>query len=715
MNKRWLLLIVLVALAVLAWQSGWLEQLQLANLKQHQAELIFWRDANPGLASLLFFIFYVTVAALSLPGAAVMTLAAGALFGLWWGLLLVSFASTLGATLAMWVARYLVRDQVRHRFAQRMQTLDEGIRRDGPFYLFTLRLVPIFPFFVINLLLGLTAMPTRTFWWVSQLGMLPGTLVYVNAGTQLAQIDALSAIFSPGLIGAFVMLGLFPLLARKLADGVRTRRVYARWNRPARFDRNLVVIGAGSAGLVSAYIAATVKARVTLVERDRMGGDCLNTGCVPSKALIRASRVAHEVAHADRYGLRAEPPQVDFARVMARVQEVIRDIEPHDSIERYTELGVDVCQGRARLISPWEVEIEAADGSQQRLTTRSIIIASGARPRVPELPGLAATDYLTSDTLWQLTALPKRLLVLGGGPVGCELAQAFRRLGAEVTLVQRAAQLLPREDGDVAEVVLQRFQAEGIKVLLQTEAVRVDGHGTLIVRSEAGEQPLAFDRMLLALGRVANTDGLGLDALGIEPEPGRTLATDPFLATRFPNIFACGDVAGPWQFTHTASHQAWYAVVNGLLAPLKRFRVESRVIPWATFTDPEVARVGLSEAEARQQGIAYEVTRYALSDLDRAIADGRTAGFVKVLTPPGKDRILGVTLVGAQAGELIAEWVLAMKHNIGLNKLLGTIHIYPTLAEANRFTAGEWKRNHAPAWVFPWLARYHRWRRKEGT
>ncbi|MBR9828108.1 MAG: FAD-dependent oxidoreductase [Oceanospirillales bacterium] len=715
MNKRWLLLIVLVALAVLAWQSGWLEQLQLANLKQHQAELIFWRDANPGLASLLFFTFYVTVAALSLPGAAVMTLAAGALFGLWWGLLLVSFASTLGATLAMWVARYLVRDQVRHRFAQRMQTLDEGIRRDGPFYLFTLRLVPIFPFFVINLLLGLTAMPTRTFWWVSQLGMLPGTLVYVNAGTQLAQIDALSAIFSPGLIGAFVMLGLFPLLARKLTDGVRARRVYARWDRPARFDRNLVVIGAGSAGLVSAYIAATVKARVTLVERDRMGGDCLNTGCVPSKALIRASRVAHEVAHADRYGLRAEPPQVDFARVMARVQEVIRDIEPHDSIERYTELGVDVCQGRARLISPWEVEIEAADGSLQRLTTRSIIIASGARPRVPELPGLAATDYLTSDTLWQLTALPKRLLVLGGGPVGCELAQAFRRLGAEVTLVQRAAQLLPREDGDVAEVVLQRFQAEGIKVLLQTEAVRVDGHGTLIVRSEAGEQPLAFDRMLLALGRVASTDGLGLDALGIEPEPGRTLATDPFLATRFPNIFACGDVAGPWQFTHTASHQAWYAVVNGLFAPLKRFRVESRVIPWATFIDPEVARVGLSEAEARQQGIAYEVTRYALSDLDRAIADGRTAGFVKVLTPPGKDRILGVTLVGAQAGELIAEWVLAMKHNIGLNKLLGTIHIYPTLAEANRFTAGEWKRNHAPAWVFPWLARYHRWRRKEGT
>lgn len=682
----------------------------LGYLKGQQAAFSAQVQAHPWLAAGLFFAVYVLVTALSLPGAALMTLLAGALFGLLEGFVIVSFASTLGATLAMLLSRFLLRDWVQNKFASAMRSIEQGVEREGAFYLFALRLVPVVPFFVINLAMGLTKLRASTFWWVSQLGMLPGTLVYVNAGRELGQLDSLGGILSPGVLGAFVLLGVFPLIARKLLDMLKARRVYQRWTKPQQFDRNLVVIGAGSGGLVSAYIAAAVKANVSLIEKHQMGGDCLNTGCVPSKALIRSAKFAAELKKAEQLGFSGAQAQVDFAKVMERVQQVIRTIEPHDSVERYTDLGVECIQGTGKILSPWEVEVNG-----QRLTTRNIIIAAGARPLMPALEGIDSVGAYNSDTIWQIREQPKRLLVLGGGPIGCELAQAFHRLGSQVIQVQRGARLLPREDDDASEAVMAKFRAEGIDLRLGHEAQRFaveDGTKVLYCRSKDHSEPvrIEFDEVLIALGRVANVTGYGAEELGLEVRSNGTLAVDEYLATKYPNVFAVGDVTGPYQFTHAASHQAWYAAVNALFAPFKRFKVDYRVIPWATFTDPEVARVGLNEQDAKAQNIAYEVTTFGIDDLDRAIADEAAHGFVKVLTVPSKDTILGVTIVGEHAGDLIAEYVAAMKHGYGLNKILGTIHIYPTLAEANKYAAGQWKRAHAPQGALTLLGKFHRWR-----
>ena len=712
MKRKQIVVLALIVLALVAYfRLGLGEYLSLAALKAQQAALAEYQQQHPWQLAGLYFAAYVVVTALSLPGAALLTLAGGALFGLVWGSVIVSFASSLGATLAFLVARFLLRDWLLGRFGERLRAVDEGIRRDGAFYLFTLRLIPLFPFFLVNLLLGLTAMRVRTFYSVSQLGMLAGTLVYVNAGTQLARVDSLADIVSPTLLASFALLGIFPLVARRLVDAVKAHKVYAGWTKPRRFDRNLIVIGGGSAGLVTAYIAAAVQAKVSLVEQHRMGGDCLNTGCVPSKALIRSARLLAQIARARAFGIATAEARCDFAEVMERVQAIIRQVAPHDSVERYRALGVDVVEGAARIVSPWQVEITRRDGTQQSLRTRSIVVAAGARPVVPELPGIEKIAYLTSDTVWQLRQLPRRLLILGGGPIGSELAQAFSRLGAQVTLVERGARLLAREDPEVSALVAQRFRAEGVQLRLEHEAksfIVEQGEQMLIAEHAGATVRLPFDALLVALGRRANLDGYGLAELGIAS--GATLEVNEFLQTRYPNIYAAGDVAGPFQFTHTAAHQAWYASVNALFAPWRRFRVDYSVIPWATFIEPEVARVGINEQEAQARGIAYEVTRYDLDDLDRAIADGAAEGFIKVLTVPGKDRILGVTIVGEHAGELIAEYVLAMKNGIGLNRILATIHIYPTLAEANKYVAGVWKKAHAPATVLRWVERWHAWR-----
>lgn len=712
MSIRKLLLVVAIAAAVglfFAFELG--RFLSLDALKSQQAAIEAFRAEQPWLATAIYFALYVAVTALSLPGAAFMTLAGGAVFGLWWGVLIVSFASSIGATLAFLASRFLLRDWVSARFGERLAAIDAGIKREGAFYLFTLRLVPVFPFFVINLLFGLTAMKAHTFYWVSQLGMLAGTVVYVNAGTQLAKIDSLAGIVSPALLISFALLGVFPLVAKKIVDLVRANQVYAHWTKPRHFDRNLVVIGGGSAGLVTAYIAAAVKAKVTLVEKHAMGGDCLNTGCVPSKALIRSAKFLSHVGRANEFGCRSATADFSFAEVMERVRRVVGEVAPHDSVERYTSLGVEVIEGSAKIVSPWEVEVTRADGVSERLTTRSIVIAAGARPFVPPIPGIEEIGYLTSDTVWDLRELPRRMVVLGGGPIGCELTQTFARLGAQVTQVEMAPRIMLREDPEVSELVTRRFRAEGIAVLVGHKAkqfVIEGGEKILIAEHDGRDVRIPFDAVLVAVGRVANLKGYGLEEIGVATS--RTVDTNEFLQTNYPNIYAAGDVAGPYQFTHTAAHQAWYAAVNALFDPFKKFKADYRVIPWSTFVEPEVARVGINEQEAKETGIAYEVSRYGIDDLDRAIADGEAHGFVKALTVPGKDRILGVTLVGEHAGDLIAEYVLAMKHGIGLNKMLGTIHIYPTLAEANKYAAGVWKKAHAPEKLLAWVARFHAWR-----
>ncbi|HXF66807.1 MAG TPA: FAD-dependent oxidoreductase [Burkholderiales bacterium] len=703
---------LIAALAVAFFALGGHRYLTFDAIKSQQAAIEAYYQAHPWRTALGYFVLYVAVTGLSLPGAAVMTLAGGAVFGLLWGTVIVSFASTIGATLAFLAARYLLRDWVQARFGERLEPVNEGVAREGAFYLFALRLVPLFPFFVINLVMALTPIRTWTFYWVSQAGMLAGTLVYVNAGTRLAAVGSPGEILSPGLIGAFLLLGFFPLIAKKILDAVKARRVYARWRRPARFERNLVVIGAGSAGLVCAYIAAAVKAKVTLIEKHRMGGDCLNTGCVPSKALIKTARLLARMRRAPEFGIRSAAAEFDFAEIMERVQRVIRAVAPHDSIERYTGLGVECILGEARITSPWSVEVRTADGTRT-LTTRAIVIASGATPFVPPIPGIERVDYVTSDTVWGLRELPRRLVVLGGGPIGCELAQCFARFGAQVTLVEMLPRLLVREDPEISEMIARRFREEGINVLTGHRAreFRVEnGEKILVAEHEGRETRVAFDKLLCAVGRLPDTRGCGLEELGIATT-AKTVETNEYLQTIYPNIYACGDVAGPYQFTHTASHQAWYAAVNALFGKLHKFRVDYSVIPWATFTDPEVARVGLNETEAKEKNIPYELTTYGLEELDRAIADGEAHGVVKVLTAPGRDRILGATIVGEHAGDLIVEYIAAMRHGIGLNRILGTIHIYPTFAEANKYAAGAWKKAHAPERLLKWAERYHSWMR----
>lgn len=711
MNSKKIIILVCLTLAVLLFYTqGVHDYLKLETLKALQSGWSEAYQARPLKIIAIYFVIYVAVTGLSLPGAALMTLLGGALFGVVQGTIIISFASTIGATIAFLLSRYLFRDWVQEKFSRQLVTINHGIEREGNYYLFTLRLVPLFPFFMINLLMGLTPIKAFHFFWVSQVGMLLGTLVYVNAGTQLASLESISGILSPTLIISFSLIGFLPLIAKKIVSFFDARKVYKKYKglKPKSFDRNLVVIGAGSAGLVSSYIASAVKAKVTLIEQAKMGGDCLNTGCVPSKSLIRISNLIYEMSQAERLGLKNNTSDYDFSDLMSRVQQVIKKIEPHDSVERYSQLGVECISGEAKITTPWEVEVNG-----RRISAKNIIIASGAEPLMPPIPGLKQVAAVNSETVWALKALPKRLVVMGGGPIGCELSQCFARLGSEVSLVEMTPRVLIKEDVDVSAYVEQQFQKESIRVLTDHKVKSVARHGMeikLLCEHKGSTVEILCDQILVAVGRKARVDNMGLEELGIELNTNGTLAVNEYMQTRFPNILACGDVAGPYLFTHVAAHQAWYAAVNSLFGIVKKFKVDYSVIPWCTFSDPEVARVGLNEQEAKAQGIAYEVTRFAIDDLDRAIVDGEDKGFIKVLTVPGKDKILGVTIVGHHAGEIIAEYVLAMKHRIGLNKILGTIHIYPTMAEANKYVAGEWKRNHTSAKLLNWLERFHHWR-----
>ena len=708
--KKALILAVIAGLILIYFVFDLGQYLDLDYFAQQQEKIFAYRDSFPIRTAAIFFILYILVTGLSLPGAAIATLIGGAVFGLLWATVLVSFASVIGASCAFLMSRHVLRDSIQNRYGDRLQTINKGIEKDGAVYLFTLRMVPLFPFFVINLVMGLTPMRLTTYFIVSQVGMLPGTVVYVNAGTQLAKIDSVASILSPTLIASFALLGIFPLIAKLIINAMKTRKTLGKFKKPKKFDFNTVVIGAGSAGLVAAYIAAAVKAKVALIEKGKMGGDCLNTGCVPSKAIIRTAKFLSHVKRSEEFGVHTASAEFDFKDVMDRVRGIIGVIEHHDSVERYTGLGVDCFAGHAYIESPYCVDV---DGT--KMTTRSIVVATGAEPAVPTLPGIGEIQYYTSDTIWDIDMLPKRLLVLGGGPIGCELSQAFARLGSEVTQIQRLDRIMPREDVEFSEMVLEQFRAEGIDVRLQHHARRfvTENGSTLLICDHAGQEvQIEFDVLLVAVGRRARVKGFGLEELGIDLTDQGTIEVNEYLETNIPNIYAIGDVAGPYQFTHFGSYQATSAASNALLRPFFRRRIDYSVIPWATFTEPEVARVGINEQEARQRNIDYEVTVYDFKDLSRAIADSEAKGQIKVLTPPGKDKILGVTIAGEHAGDLIAEFVFAMQHGLGLNKILGTIHIYPTLAESVRFVAGNWRRKQVSERTMRILRIFNNWRRK---
>jgi pyruvate/2-oxoglutarate dehydrogenase complex dihydrolipoamide dehydrogenase (E3) component/uncharacterized membrane protein YdjX (TVP38/TMEM64 family) len=674
-----------------------------AQAKAWVGRAMDWVDDNPGLALLAYALIYIVVTGLSLPGATVLTLIGGSLFGLWLGVAVVSFASVIGATIAMVIARYFLQETIERRFPDAVQRVNKGINRDGAGYLFALRLIPAIPFFLVNLAMGLTRMKVLTFAWVSQIAMLPATFVYVNAGRQLATIEQPSDILSARVVLAFTALAALPFVARFAMSWWRQRQALRKWSRPRRFDYNLIVIGAGSAGLVTAYIAAAARAKVALIEQNQMGGDCLNTGCIPSKTLIRSAKLAKEASDAGRLGLSGEL-KPDFAAIMQRVRTVIARVAPHDSAQRYLDLGVEVIVGHARLVDPWTVEVEG-----RRLTARRLVLATGAEPAIPPIPGLAELDPLTSETLWNLTQLPPRLLVLGGGAIGCELAQAFARLGSQVTIVEALPRVLAHDDAEVGDAMHALLAADGVAIVAGAAATsfeRRDGQAAAVL---ANGQRIAFDRVLVAVGRRPRLHGFGLEELGLL-ERGR-LVVDEKLRTRLPTIYAAGDVIGQLQFTHAAGNYGWFASMNALFDGLKSWKAHSKAFPLVIYTDPEIARVGLNENEARERNFEFNITRYDLAELDRAIADGANEGFIKILTPPGKDRILGVTIVAARAGDMLSEFTLAMRHGLGLNKILQTIHPYPGWSEAAKSAAGQWRRAHVPERLLALSSRFLAWRR----
>ena len=710
MNKTKFTLVALLVLAVVSYITLDLGQYLTLEYAQSQLSSIQdYKNENFAQTALIYFVGYVVATSLSIPGAIMITLLGGAIFGVFWGTVLVSFASSIGATMAFLVSRYLLREWVERKFGDYLAPLNKGIEQDGSFYLFTIRMVPLFPFFVVNLLMGLTAIRTTSFYIVSQIGMLTSTVVYLNAGSELSQITSLSGLVSAPVLFSLVLLGVFPLIAKLILNVIQRNKALKKYKKPKQFDANVVVIGAGSAGLVASLITAGAKAKVILIEKHKMGGDCLNTGCVPSKAIIRSGRIMAYIRRAKEFGIDGAQGKIDFSAVMARVQGVIKTIEPHDSVERFTSLGVEVELGDAVIESPYCVKV-----NDRTITTRSIILATGARPFVPPIPGLDEIDYLTSDSVWSLDELPKRLLVVGGGPIGCELAQAFSNLGAEVTQVDMADRIMPREDEEVSEIVSKAFREQGIQLLTGHELLKFGAgdSGDYMEADNDGETVrVEFDKVLLAIGRKANVEGFGLENLGLALTKTGTVEVNEYLQTSLPNIFACGDVAGPYQFTHMASFQAWFASLNAMLGGLWRSKTNYNVVPWATFTDPEVARVGLSETEAIERNVAYELTRYEMEHHDRSLADGEAHGFIKILTVPGKDKILGVTIVGHHAGEVIGEFVFAMTHGMGLKKISAVTHIYPTLLEANKFAANAWRSERLPVKYFPLLEKFFAWRR----
>ncbi|NRA73821.1 MAG: FAD-dependent oxidoreductase [Rickettsiales bacterium] len=675
------------------------QYITLEWIKIHQYKLLNYYQSNPFFVLVIFSLIYIAVTAFSLPIAAILTLLGGVLFGFSIGVVIISFASSIGATCAFLLARFLFKDYVQKKYGKYLKEINKGFMQEGAFYLFALRLVPIFPFFMVNILVSVTPIKTRVFYLFSQLGMLPGTVLYVYAGTELGKISTIYDITSPKLLLVFALLGLFPITVKKAVDLLREYFV-------GRYNYNVVVLGGGSAGLVSAYIAAVTKAKVALIEKNKMGGDCLNTGCVPSKSLICSAKILAHAKRAKDFGFEKITVKYNFADIKKRIDKIIRTIKPHDSVERYSKLGVDCIKGKARIITSHKIEI-----GNKTITTRAIIIATGAEPYVPSILGLDKNDYLTSDSIWNLTKLPKKLLVLGGGPIGIEIAQAFTRLGSSVTLVVRSSQILKREDKEVSDFMVKHLKKEGVTIITNCK-IKYFQKNQLIYEKNGKTLTITFNKVLVALGRKPSVVGFGLEKLGVTiRDPQGTVWANQFLQTNIPNIYVCGDVTGPYQFTHTAAYQAWHATINALFSPFKKFKIDYRVVPWTTFTDPEIARVGLNKKTAKEQNIPYEVTIYKINDLDRAITDSEAYGFIEVLTVPCKDKILGVTIVSSHAGDLIAEYVLAMKYNLGLNSILSTIHVYPTFSEANKFVAGQWKKNHIPSLFLKLSKKFHNWRR----
>lgn len=704
---RWLIVLFFVVATICFF---WFDLEQYLTLEMIQAKSGALRDqvqAHPWWAGSVFFAAYVALTVMSFPGTVVLTLLAGALFGLVGGTLMVSFASNIGALFAMLISRFLLRDWIQRRFAKQIASINRGLERDGAFYLFSLRLIPLVPFVLLNPALGLTRVSMWTFWWTTQAGMLPGHAIYVGAGRQLARIREISDILSPSLIGTLALLAIFPLAATKLLTLYKARKVYSGWQKPKSFEHNLVVIGGGSGGLTAARIAASMKARVALVERERLGGAALHSGSVPARALMRAANLHHTLRQGGTLGIRMHT-EVDFAEVMRQVRRTLDEAQGQVTAESSKTAGLEMVRGSAQLTSPWSVQV-----GNRTLCSRAIVIATGSHAIIPPIPGLEEVEPLTCENVWDLQQRPERLLVMGGEANACELAQAFQRLGCQVTLVVEGDMLLASAEPEARQAVTDALCADGVQVLLKVSPQRfevAESERRLVCSIDEQNRFLAFDQVLLALGREAHLHDLGLEKLKLSTREDGSLEVDEYLATRYPNIYAVGAVTGPDSSFQSAKHHAWYAAANGLFSGFRRFMVSDRVVPRVAFTSPEIASVGLTEAQAKLAELEYEVTMLDLDSLEAAQMSIGNSGFLKVLTERGRDRIIGVTLVGDGASETLAVFVLAMKHKLGLNKLRRTVHINPTLAEASLAVAEAWRRAHTAKRSQTWAARLHRWR-----
>ena len=707
------IIVFLLIIAAIFFMADWFDlsqHLTLSQLKHHQLYLHSLVQDFPVQSVVIYFIAYIVMAGLALPGALIFTLAGGALFGLATGVILASFASTLGALASFLVARFFLHDFVQTRYQQRLTVINQKIQQQGATYLLFLRLVPAFPFFMVNLLMALTPISACTYYIVSQIGMLPATFIFVNAGTELAKISSVDDILSIPLLLSLLLLACLPFISKQLAKRVSCWRLYKSWQRPKKFDYHTIVIGGGAAGLVAAYTTQTLQGKVALIEKHQMGGDCLNTGCVPSKSILRTAKFIHDIGQHSNYGVQQAEFKLQFQQVMQRVREKISTIAPKDSIKRYNDMGVDCFQAHAQLLSPWQVEA-VSKNSKITISAKNIILAGGATPNVPTIPGLENINYYTSDNIWHLDHLPEKLLIIGAGPIGCELGQAFVRLGAEVTMINRNERILTNEDPQAAHALQYALQQDGVKILNNFNPLRIDDNSKNF--SLMGEQHneilhIAFSHCLIATGRKPSL--FGCEALDIETNSHGQVITNDKQQTNYPNIYACGDITSPLQYTHSASHQAWYAAFNALFRPFKQFNCQLNHIPRAIYTDPEVASLGISEQQAIQKNIPHEISYFAMDDVDRAITDEATTGFIKVITRRNNDKILGVCIVGEHSSELIAEFVLAKTHNLGLNKILQTVHLYPTRGEINRLVAGQWRQKKFTAYQRKLLKLFQNWR-----
>lgn len=683
------LLVLIIICVIMFYHLDGNQYLNFENLKSHHQELFTFYQQNPLRFTLIYFFLYVGLVALSFPGATVLSLAGGYIFGFIKGLLIINWASTIGASIAFLIARFFFKDYLQRKFHYTFQKINQGMDREGNQYLLTLRLIPVFPFFLINILMGLTNISLLRFFIVSLIGMLPGTAVYVWAGTSLQNINSVSDIFTAKLITIFFLVGLIPILQSRILIYLKQKKHYSQFKTPKNYDYNLIVIGGGAAGLVNAYIATNLKAKVLLVEEDKMGGECLNYGCVPSKALISLSKTK-KYSKANFYDLKNE------------IAKIIESIAPHDSVDRYKEMGVECVKGKASLISPFEVQINGT-----KYTGRKIIIATGAKPIYPNIKGLDVNKVFDYESIWKIENLPEKLVIIGGGAIGCELALAFSNLGTKVTIIEQN-EVLGTEDRDVASLVMKGLIGNNIDICEKSDLLTINHDKCSITfrnKNEVSEVP--FDVLLIACGKIGNTDSIST-TLNLDLDSKKFILVNEYLETlKYRNIYACGDVNGLKQLTNAAAHQAWYTSVNALFGNWKKFSIEHDYIPHAVFVEPEIARVGVNELEALRNNLEYDLYHFDSSDLDRNLIERKKLGIIKVLTIKNTDQILGVTIVGEAASEIIAEYVLAMKYKLGLNKVLATSHIYPSFSEQNKYVAGVWKKRSVPGVILKVLKKYH--------